>query len=637
MTYKTTFRGFNSWFNASTPNNFEHTMFATSGNKLVFMHDSDQDGFPGAVTVADGTTDPAPTIINGAAITGSTYQQIGEPNVYHEQTIQLTDTRYARIVNITSTGTSIGTQIEIVNVDLATAASSVVATYDATTKFDPIRMNNHFGLSGVGAGGSGYTNGVGVILEVEAAGWTSRAQVSATVVGGVVQSVDDIIVDGGAYTDTFNPGDLVENPPGGTGAQLSSPNFTTNRTNAERAGKTLFRISDTLFGFYFINNGINYNAQPKGTLNMMVFEDLGASIGVKMDKTVLYDVTAPANNNGSVTSSMREFSVDYLDSTNRIFVVAFQRTTGVTFAKDGFVLAGKFNATYTGLDAVGTAENVADNTVGGFNNGRLILRRTDDTHALLTYDSFTGVDSPKTAQMVEVNPTTLAVTAGAQLDPAGPADTDWRDDNDRSQLIALSPTRALWVYGLSWGGAEQAANTITVNQEPFDNTQDLLTNDRFVDTAANLTTAWAGATTGTIVCAIDTGFTHRYNGASWDLQTLNSNRRDYLSLVVQELILNPSTNTVTLGKREALVNEQFPRWRSDGAGGIEKTYYHTSSAAENCQIAVLPNGRIVVSANTDNRYNEDAPFLNITDYNARGTLDDGMSYWVQYFDPDAMP
>jgi hypothetical protein len=195
-----------------------------------------------------------------------------------------------------------------------------------------------------------------------------------------------------------------------------------------------------------------------------------------------------------------------------------------------------------------------------------------------------------------------------------------------------------------WGAQEQAAGSVTVNQEPFDNTQDLQNNDRFVDTAANLTTAWSSATTGTVVCAIDTGFTHRYNGATWDLQTTNAVRRDYIGLFVQEYILNTTTNTVTLGKSEALINEQFPRWKlKDGATApydvseIEPTGRFSTSGTEYGQAVLLPNGKIVVTGYSDQRIDENAPFLNETDFGIQANLDDGMGYWVQYFDPDAMP
>lgn len=639
--YKTTFRGFGWTGQTSNPNNFEHRLFATSDNKLVFIHDSDGDGFAGAVTVVDGTTDPVPTILAGSAITGTDFQQQGVPNQYNEQTIQLTDTRYVRIADKTQppspSFTSIGTEIQIIDVNLTTGASSIAATYDVTSQFDPIRMTGHFDVKSF-ARGTGYTDGT-QILEVDAAAYVTRAQVSATISGGEVQSVDPIIVDGGNYTDTFNPGDLIG--AGGTGAELSSPNFGTNRTDASRAHKMVFRISDTLFGFFFVNNGTNYNSQRNGTLNIMVFEDLGASIGVKMAKTELYDVTAPANNGGDVRSNIAEYSVDFLGSTNRTFVAAFERIIFGGGGNDGFAIAAKFNATYTAIETTGTAALVTSDTFAS----RTKLKRVDDTHALLVFEPGIGTFDPLSAIILEVNPTTCAITVGTELYPMGPSDTNYRDDNDESAILVISPTRALYVYGIDWPGGDQNASTVTINTEPFDNTQDLRTNDRFVDNADNLTTAWAGATTGTIVCAINTGRTHRYNGATWDLMTTNQNTREYLGLYVQELILNVDTNTVTLGKAETLVNEQLPRWGlADGAtppyvaGDLVKTGTHCDSAAENCQAVLLPNGRIVIAAHLDNRYDENAPFLNITDYTTgQANLDDGMGYWVQYFDPDAMP
>ena len=253
------------------------------------------------------------------------------------------------------------------------------------------------------------------------------------------------------------------------------------------------------------------------------------------------------------------------------------------------------------------------------------------------------MDDPLSTRLIEIDPTTLAITVGAELFPAGPSVGNWRDDNDEGQLLVLSPTRALWVYGIddSDSAVTQTAGTLTINQEPFDNTQDLRNSDRFVDTPDNLELHWGGAAIGTIVCAISDGRTYKKTGATWDkvadLMTVNTNTREYLGLYVQEFILNTTTNTVTLGKAETLVNEQLPRWESDGAGGIQKTGLHTQSASANNQAVLLPNGKIVISCFADQRYLEDAPFLNITDYNNRGTLEDGMGYWVQYFDPDAMP
>jgi hypothetical protein len=643
MSYKTTFRALQAWNNLSTPNSFEHRLFATSDNKLVFIHDSDKNGFACAVTVADGTTDPYPTILAGSATTGSpAYEQQGTPNQNHEQTIQLTDTRYARIADVAAGFTSLGTEIQIIDVNLTTGASSIVARYDVTNQFDNARLISHFDVANF-ARGSGYTDGVQV-LEVDAdpADVITRAQVTATISGGQVQTVNDLIVDGGEYASNspFNPGNLIG--AGGDGlADLSSPNFATNRTNSERDGKQLFRISDTLFGFFFINNGTNYNSSENGSLNVIVFEDLGASIGVKMAKTEIYDVTAPANNGGNPRSSMREFSCDYINTTDRIFVIMFQQSYGGSPAgsgfnpnRDGAVIAAKFNATYTGLETIGAVEVAADT----YANSQILIRRVDDTHALLLYDSGLGLDDPLSARLIEINPTTLAITVGAELFPAGPPEGDWRDSTDEGQVLVLSSTRALWVYGIEDAAREQAAGSITINQEPFDNTQDLRTADRFVDTFANITTAWPTPGFSQIVCTVDTGLTYKWNNVdTWELMTVNQNRRDYYGLYVQEFILDTTTNTVTLGKSESLVNEQFPRWESDGAGGVQKTGIHTERASAHNQIVLLPNGKIVISAFPDSAYNEDAPFLNETDYNGRGALEDGMGYWVQYFDPDQMP
>lgn len=635
--YKTKFRTFGLGGNwngfPSTPGNFKHWLHTTSDNKLIFHHHSNDPGFTGAVTIADGTTDPAPTIIDGAQITGSTLaSQGGTPSLFYTRECQLTDTKFVRLQD---NGTD-GDELQIVNVNLTTGASSVTATYDATTLYEPIALiNEGFGV----VGGSGYTDGT-QILTVDGGTFTRAATVEAVVSGGAVTAINRI-VDGGAYTVAPVTSSLTG--AGGTGASLTGPSYLTNKTT-DNSEKFTFRISDTLFAYVYLNNGITNNSKLDGSIQITVLEDLGASIGVKMAKTTIYDASAPANNKGDERTYMRECGVVYNDPTNRIFTVFFQSVKPDFTNQSAFAIATKFNAGFTAIETQGTAVEIIDHATNrGFNNDEIAARRIDDNHILLSYEDRFGTDSPRLIRIVEVDSGTLVPTAGTAI-TAGPADGDWRYTFGSGNLLTLSSTRALLFMPFEWGAQEQAAGSVTVNQEPFDNTQDLQNNDRFVDTAANLTTAWSSATTGTVVCAIDTGFTHRYNGATWDLQTTNAVRRDYIGLFVQEYILNTTTNTVTLGKSEALINEQFPRWKlKDGATApydvseIEPTGRFSTSGTEYGQAVLLPNGKIVVTGYSDQRIDENAPFLNETDFGIQANLDDGMGYWVQYFDPDAMP
>jgi hypothetical protein len=632
--YKTTFKTF-GWASTATPGNFAHTLHGTSDNKIVFLHEPDQDGFEGVVSVADCTTDPTPTMIGGSQTTGSTNRVMNGVEVYYDRETQLTDARYVRWAFVPGS-THTAEEIHIVDVNTTTGASSVAATYQISDNYDPLAMTSKgFGFTG----GSGYTDGTQT-LTVDGGTFTRAATVNVTVSGGAVTAIN-YISDGGEYT-VAPAGNPTLTGAGGTGATLSSPSFQTNRT-FDNTEKFTFRISNTLFACVFVNNGEFTNGTLTGSVQMMVLEDAGASINVIMPKTLIYDATASVD---GPETTIRECSALYLDSTNRIFTVFLQSRKSDGTNQVAWCVAGKFNAGFTALDTLGTATEVVGEVENkGFNNDEHASRRIDDNHILLSYENRNGVDSPRLARIIEVDSGTLAVTPGAAMTP-GPADGDWRFSFGAGSLLVISSTRALYFMPMEWNAQEQGTGTITVNQEPFDNTQDLGTTDKFVDSIANIATAWPTPTFSEIVCAINTGLTYKWNNVdTWELQTVNNSRRDYYGLYVQELTLNTTTNTITLGKDETLINEQFPRWRlKDGATApydvseIEPTHTHSTRATEALQSVLLPNGKIVVSGFVDNRYLEEAPFLTRAAYDARDTtLEDGMGYWVQYFDPDAMP
>jgi hypothetical protein len=545
--YITTFRAF-GWSSSARPGGGQHVTFATSDNKVVIFHEGDftngvVDG--GAVTVMDGTTAGVPTVIGGSAIT-STWES-GEIDEYRPQVIQLTDTRYARIGTIDTTGPTNSQRLEIIDVNLTTGAASIDLTHD---------------------------------LE--------------------------------QY-------------------------FTANRQAANNGNILIQKITNTRIAVMFSDSGVSTTTTVDGALFAMIFNDNGASISVQMPKTLMIDMTAPANNGGDVLADIGRLSGWYLGSTNKALVAVYE--TERTAARDVCMVACEINATDSDFDTNGALHVWLDAAtyVQGFSPR---IRRISDTHFIvMDEDRRVGKDSPYIASIGEVNTSTYAITTGTPttvgLVGAGSLD-NVRIDNDFDVWVD-STTKAYMHTNWESGDEEIAANTRTINAVAFDGTQDLDGADRIVDTASNLTTDWPGQNIGVRVLAADTGFVHRYNGATWDLLTLNSVRWDYRGQAMIELTLDVGAKTITTTKQQMFSGNHLPRFESDGAGGVQYTGQHTGFEVDSASITKLPNGKFVISCEGVQSIAPNGPFFNATDYAAIDTDWIGGDFVMQYFDPTLMP
>lgn len=538
--YIDTFRAF-GWTSQSTPGFWQHRMFATSNNKIVLIHENDTSGNldGGAITVLDGTTDPVPTVIGGAKITGSTRATIGQTDEVYENLIQLTDTRYVRLSTNPQT-------IEIVNTTLThPVTASVVATFDLNAQF-----------------------------AIQNQGTTSR-------------------------------------------------------------NRMFFRISDTQFGIVWMDEGITNTATASGSVQMMILQDNGASIGTVMSKTTVIDVTAPANNGGDANATCSDVTTVMLDITNRKFLVGYERSQSTTpYDRDYFVLAVEMGVGWSSITTVGTPTLVLpDATFNGTLSPRLV--RVSDTHAAMV-DEHRGpamLRFPHFAKLVEMNPSTLAVTTGTEQ-VLGPDNGSGESERDFGAIVASDGNLYVWA-GWNDDALDESIGTAAVNQNPFD----YAFNDNFVDTAANLTTDWAGAANNTRVTAIDTGITHRWNTATWDVPTTNLNTfQRGRGNVIWQLGLNTGTNVITEVKSQYIHQNDIPRYRSDGAGGVEKTYESNESSGNALNIVELPNGKIVIGGYTEVREKAAAPYLTkaAADADAASLRLSG-EFTMQYFDPTLMP
>jgi hypothetical protein len=398
--------------------------------------------------------------------------------------------------------------------------------------------------------------------------------------------------------------------------------------------RLLFKISSTRFGMLFTNSGVSTSTTAQGGLYCMIFDDAGTSVTVQMSKTLVIDMTAPANNEGDITADVSRLGGGYLGNTNRIVTAAFE--TSRNAINDGVVISFALNSSFNGIDTIGTLTDWIDNTV----NGSPFFPRidaVDNNHFLLTdEDRTTGLDAPYMAFMGEVNTGTLATTLSSKLyvgDGAVPGDV--RIDRDYS--IVIDGTKAYMCCSYEDAQREVTAGTLTINQSPFDGNQDIDNTDRLVDTAANLATAWPGQFSNTTVLAVDTGLIHYWDGGAWQVATTNIKRWDYRGLALIELDINVGTNTVTNSKQEMVMSNTFSRLESDGAGGVQNTYAHSAFDTTSNNLIKLPNGNWVMSYISEADIREDSPYYNLTDYNARSGLYYGGSWVVQYFDPANMP
>ena len=545
--YITTFRGF-GWSSPGSPGGGQHQSFATSDNKIVIFHECDftngvVDG--GAVTVLDGSTDPLPTVIGGSAIT-STWES-GEIDENKPQIVQLTDTRYARLGFLDTTGPTNSQRIEIIDVNLTTGAASIDLTHDLEQYYD------------VGRAGLGDNN---IVIQ---------------------------------------------------------------------------KISSTRIAVIFSDNGVSTPTTANGALYAMIFNDTGVSVTVQMTKTAIVDMTAPANNNGDVLADVGRISALYLGATNKALCAVFESTRNAV--NDVLTIACEINAGDTGFDTTGALNTWLDGATYTSGFSPHIYRINDSYFLVLEEDRRAGKDSPWLASIGEVNTTTYANTTGTPstigIVGAGSLD-NVRIGND-FEIVVDSDTKAYMHSGWESGDEEVTADTRAINVVPFDGVQDLDGRDRFVDTAANLTTAYPSATTGLNILALDTGFTHEYNGATWVQPTLNAVRWDYRGETVIELTLNLGAKTVTTSKQQIIAANHLPRYESDGAGGVNYIGEHTVFESDSNNMVKLPNGKFVISCEANQRIEPNAPFNNEGEYAARDTSYVGGDFLVQYFDPTLMP
>lgn len=396
--------------------------------------------------------------------------------------------------------------------------------------------------------------------------------------------------------------------------------------------RMMIRLSSTQFAVAWVDEGINTPATTKGSVQMVVLQDNGASIGTVMGKTTVLDVTAPADNGGDASCTIRDITFCYPDSTGRKAMLGYERTlAGTTLDSDYFVFAIEFAAGFTSISTVGARTLVLDEaTFNGTLSPRLV--RVSDTHALLA-DEHRGpamARFPHFAMLVEMNPSTLAITNGA-AQVLGPDTGDGESERDYG-IVVVGNNAYEWT-GWNDDASDQLAGTVTVNQTAFDNTSE--TRDRFVTTASALTTDWAGSFTNTTVCAVDTGLAYIYDGANWNLMTTNLNtlspRRGNM---VFSMSLDTGTNTVTDNGYEIIhANDGVPRWESDGGGGVQPTFLNNTSSLDNGNIVELPNGRIVLTGEAQMDWIGDEPYLTKAAYDGRGTLDYGADFMCQYWDP----
>lgn len=413
--------------------------------------------------------------------------------------------------------------------------------------------------------------------------------------------------------------------------------YTVGRQGVGNNNIVIQKISSTRVAVIFSDNGVSTTSTLNGALFAMIFNDNGASITVQMAKTLMVDMTAPANNDGDTTADVSRMSAVYLGATNKALCAVFESTRNAV--NDVITIACEVNAGDTGFDTNGALNTWLDGATYTAGFSPHIRRINDGYFIVLDEDRRAGNDSPWLASIGEVNTSTYAITTGTpvQIGIVGAGSLDnVRIDNDFDVYVD-SDTRAYIHTNWESGDEEVAVGTVAINSVAFDGVQDLDGRDRFVDTASNLTTDWAGSFSGDDVLAVDTGFVYAYNGATWDLNTLNQTRWDYRGHVVMELTLNLGARTITTSKQEPIALNTLPRYVSDGIGGVNYTGQHTVFEADSCSVIKLPNGKFVISCEANQRIEPDAPFYTKAAYDARSTSYLGGDFLMQYFDPTLMP
>ena len=87
-----------------------------------------------------------------------------------------------------------------------------------------------------------------------------------------------------------------------------------------------------------------------------------------------------------------------------------------------------------------------------------------------------------------------------------------------------------------------------------------------------------------------------------------------------------------------MASEQFPRFASDGAGGVTNLGKNPAFETDSNKIIKLPNGKFVTSCEAVQRIDTNSPFFNKTDYDTgQANLELGGEYAIQFFDPTKMP
>jgi hypothetical protein len=355
------------------------------------------------------------------------------------------------------------------------------------------------------------------------------------------------------------------------GLELVEVNFTTNTATVvatyyltalmDPAGLTttneivLFKITDTIFGCIFADNGIaNPNNTTNGVAKIVVFNDAGSSITVRMSPEVMFDITASANNNGDITANIGSLYGGYFTTSRIAFVGVESRRNN---EDSGSLCSTKLNATYTAVETQGPLALFSSTNLGRLDAPRWLP--IDDDRYIFFADEWGNEpsygDFPYLMNITEVNTTDLTYTIGDFVSPYPVGSTPFLFGSPLRKLRGSgspftntpkvgSPNEGLgspepfldyeldtdWAYvidgttlyfhtSLDDNSRRKNSGTSRVNTSPFQGTFDLASNsDRFVNTARELsgsaypdrtTNPTTGVFDNTKVVAMDTGLMWR--------------------------------------------------------------------------------------------------------------------------------
>jgi hypothetical protein len=589
--------------------------FATSDNKVIKFFENDQSSATPLVEnvlIFDGTG----STLSALAVAEVNKDLLGSPGgrsvfmnntVEHESTVQLTDTRYARVHGVNGPGSpsaSLSTprlkQIQIVEFNFTLNTATVVATYDLSQHIDPdgtgdtiedivlfkisdTRFGCVFKDKGVANPVSGSSSMLKIILLNDAGASITQQMAPVTMI-----DVGDPAINRGDTTAIINGWDAC---------YLSTNRIVSALVEARRNSEDSNLVVSTKLNATFTG------VETQGPVEQFSTTDLGRAneprwraVGDRF--TFFIDEWANEPSYGDFPHIMR--------------LTEINATTLVhTF--------GDFVPPYP----IGAQPFI--------------------------------FGSPLTPLRGPGSPFTPGVRVGSPNEGVGSPEPylDWEFDFDYN--LVVDGTTLYLCTPIDDNIRDNAVGDRAINTSPFEGTYNLGTNgDRFVSTARDLSgTAFPDRITDPTnglfpnsshkVVALDTGLLWQLYSTpptigspgllgspsvvpsssgteSWHLITTNTSIQRGEGTVVLTINLDTGTLTPQTTAVDVLSYAGWPRWESDGAGGTRPTYKHCANGADAVNMCKLPNGKIgIFLGEVHYRIDPAAPFFTEAAWDARET------------------